>query len=76
MFAPSPFQGGSSVSHFDATAAPNLLMEPSINADLTQSVTLDPLPIPGLVLRSDLTFALFEDIGWTFLGPTSIAAKR
>jgi hypothetical protein len=54
MFAPNPFQGGSSVSHYDTSATRNLLMEPSINADLTQSV--EP-PI-------DLTLPLFTDIGW------------
>jgi hypothetical protein len=50
MFAPNPFQGGSSVSHFDVTATPNLLMEPAINADLTSNI--------------DLTDAVFRDIGW------------
>ncbi len=54
MFAPNPFQGGSSVSHFDSVALPNLLMEPSINADLTQSV----------VPPQDLTVPLLNDIGW------------
>lgn len=54
MFAPNPFQSGSSVSHFDSSASPNLLMEPSINADLTQ-VVFPPI---------DLTFPLFLDIGW------------
>jgi hypothetical protein len=54
MFAPNPFQGGSSVSHFDTTATPNLLMEPSINGNLTQTV------VPPV----DLTFPLFQDIGW------------
>jgi hypothetical protein len=54
MFAPNPFQSGSSVSHFDTTATRNLLMEPSINGDLTQSV-LRPI---------DLTSPLFQDIGW------------
>ena len=50
MYAPNPFQGGSSVSHFDVSATPNLLMEPAINPDLTSSV--------------DLTEYLFKDIGW------------
>ncbi len=50
MYAPNPFQGGSSVSHYDVTATPNLLMEPAINPDLTSSI--------------DLTAALFRDIGW------------
>jgi hypothetical protein len=54
MFAPNPFQSGSSVSHFDTTATRNQLMEPSINGDLTQ-VVLPPI---------DLTFPLFQDIGW------------
>jgi hypothetical protein len=54
LFTPNPFQGGSSVSHWDVTAFRHQLMEPSINGDLTQSV-LPPI---------DLTFMLFKDIGW------------
>ena len=54
MFAPNPFQGGSSVSHYDTTASRNQLMEPSINGDLTQSV-MPPI---------DLSLPLFTDIGW------------
>ncbi len=57
MFAPNPFQGGSSVSHFDTTATRNLLMEPSINGDLTQ----------GVAPPFDLTLPLFLDIGWGFV---------
>ncbi len=54
LFAPNPFQGGSSVSHWDTTAYPNQLMEPAINGDLTHSI----VPV------WDLTFSLFQDIGW------------
>jgi hypothetical protein len=54
MFAPNPFQSGSSVSHYDTSATPNLLMEPSINGNLTQTV------VPPI----DLTLPLFQDIGW------------
>ena len=54
LYVPSPFQGGSSVSHFDTTMFRNQLMEPAINGDLTQSV------IPP----QDLTFKLLQDIGW------------
>ena len=54
LFTPDPFQGGSSVSHWDTIAFRNLLMEPSINADLTHSV----------VPPQDLTFPMFRDIGW------------
>jgi len=50
MFAPNPDQPGSSVSHWDVSAFPNLLMEPAINPDLSQGV--------------DLTFHNFFDIGW------------
>ncbi|MQA18038.1 PA domain-containing protein [Rugamonas rivuli] len=54
MFAPNPYQGGSSVSHYDTSAFPNLLMEPAINGDLTHEVT------PPF----DLSFPLLRDIGW------------
>jgi hypothetical protein len=54
VFTPNPFQGGSSVSHWDTIATPNQLMEPSINGDLTHSVTTP----------QDLTFALLRDLGW------------
>ena len=53
LYAPNPVAAGSSKSHFDTAATPNLLMEPSINDDLMPSVFLD------------LTPNLFEDIGWT-----------
>ena len=54
LFTPNPFQGGSSVSHWDTTAFRHQLMEPAINGDLTQSV------VPPI----DLTVPLFLDIGW------------
>jgi hypothetical protein len=54
MYAPNPFQGGSSVSHYDVSAFPNQLMEPAINGDLTHEVTPP----------QDMTFRLLQDIGW------------
>jgi len=48
--APSPVQPGSSISHWDTIAFPNLLMEPAINADLTHGI--------------DLTLQEMTDIGW------------
>ncbi|HEY2292219.1 MAG TPA: PA domain-containing protein [Thermoanaerobaculia bacterium] len=48
--APVPLVSGSSYSHWDPIAFPNLLMEPNINADLTHSV--------------DLTRQEMIDIGW------------
>lgn len=48
--APNPVVPGSSISHWDPIAFPNLLMEPAINADL-------PLDV-------DLTFEQMVDIGW------------
>ena len=56
MYAPLPYAGGSSVSHWDVSADPNLLMEPAIN----NSLSSDP----------DLTVQLFADIGW--LGTSSV----
>ena len=52
LYAPNPVQPGSSISHWDTSATPNLLMEPFINSDLAPSFDLD------------LTPYLFEDIGW------------
>ena len=49
-YAPNPLQPGSSVSHWDVSASPNLLMEPAINSNLSSDV--------------DLTKYHFEDIGW------------
>jgi hypothetical protein len=54
MFTPNPRQAGSSVSHYDRLATRNLLMEPNLNLDLTQSVRAP----------NDLTLELFRDIGW------------
>jgi hypothetical protein len=51
LFAPTTFQPGSSVSHFDSLASPNLLMEPAINLNLPLSL--------------DLTRQQFRDIGWS-----------
>ena len=54
LYTPSVLASGSSVSHWDVSASPNLLMEPNINADL------------GTVLDApkDLTLPLMRDIGW------------
>jgi hypothetical protein len=54
LYTPATLAGGSSVSHWDVTASPNLLMEPSINSDLTLSVSPP----------QDLTLPLLKDIGW------------
>lgn len=54
MFAPDPFQGGSSISHWNNIYRPPLLMQPAINPGL------------GSVLGppSDLTISLLRDTGW------------
>jgi hypothetical protein len=54
LYTPNPLIGGSSVSHWDVSAFPNLLMEPNINSDLTTTL------VPPL----DLTVPLLKDIGW------------
>ena len=54
LYTPNPLIGGSSVSHWDVTATPNLLMEPSITAGLGNI----------LVAPKDLTVPLLKDLGW------------
>jgi PA domain len=61
LYTPAVLAGGSSVSHWDVSAFPNLLMEPSINGDLTIL----------LVPPKDLTVPLFKDIGWTTPTPSN-----
>jgi PA domain-containing protein len=50
LYTPNPLENGSSVSHFDTSLQPNVLMEPFINSDLTSS--------------PDLTQYAFADMGW------------
>jgi hypothetical protein len=54
LYTPATLSPGSSVSHWDVSASPNLLMEPNINPDLTTK----------LVPPYDLTLPLLKDIGW------------
>jgi hypothetical protein len=51
LYTPDPVQPGSTISHWDPSATPDLLMEPAIN--------------PGLgFLDLDVTPGLMADIGW------------
>jgi len=62
LYAPNPYEGGSSISHWDVSAFPNLLMEPAINTDLHNTV--------------DLALSHFTDIGWLAtcgVPPTTVA---
>jgi len=63
LYAPYPVEPGSSLSHFDVGASPDLLMEPNINDGLHDSV--------------DMTREVFEDMGWlprlTAVGETPVA---
>ena len=52
LYTPDPVAPGSTISHWDTSAFPNLLMEPALNPDL---------PFLGL----DVTPAMMQDIGWT-----------
>lgn len=51
MYAPNPLERGSSVSHFDVSAAPDLLMEPNNS------------PFLGFA-ELDLTLPALRDLGW------------
>jgi len=61
LYAPSPVQTGSSISHWDNVAHPNLLMEPALGADLIGWV--------------DITRQHFRDIGW-FTGTSTIGVPE
>jgi len=50
LYAPNPPSAGSSISHLDLPAVPNLLMEPSVSASLSSQV--------------DLARQVLRDIGW------------
>lgn len=52
LFSPDPLQPGSSLSHWDTSASPNLLMEPALSPDL---------PFLGL----DITPDQMQDVGWS-----------
>jgi hypothetical protein len=54
LYAPTMVMPGSSVSHWDITATPNLLMEPNSNGD--ESISL--------IAPRDLTLPLLKDVGW------------
>jgi PA domain-containing protein len=54
LYTPTPVQAGASISHWDASAFPNQLMEASFNGDLTHSVTPP----------QDLTLPILRDLGW------------
>jgi len=51
LYTPKPVQPGSTHSHFDNSALPNLLMEPGISSDLKS-------------FRVDLTKHAMQDLGW------------
>jgi len=65
LYAPNPVETGSSFSHYDNVAEPNLLMEPAINGSLRSYYNLDITP------------ALMADIGWTLnTGTAKISSPR
>jgi len=53
LHAPNQVDGGSSISHWDASALPNALME--------------PFGIEDRTAEFDITLGLFSDIGWTVI---------
>ena len=54
LFTPNPYQRGSSISHYDPLASPNLLMEPFATPNQAIAVSAP----------KDLTFELLKDLGW------------
>lgn len=62
LYAPSTLRVGSSISHWDVSATPSLLMEPSATSGLSDDV--------------DLTLYHFEDLGWLDLATDAAAPPR
>jgi len=62
LYAPSTLASGSSISHWDVSATPSLLMEPSLTSTLSGDV--------------DLTLYHFEDLGWLDLATDSATRPR
>ncbi len=62
LFAPEMLDPGSSISHFDNTVSPDLLMEPSISSSLR----------PGDI---DLTAQAMQDLGWPTGGGAQIVLR-
>ncbi|BAO75716.1 serine protease [Winogradskyella sp. PG-2] len=68
IFAPNPYQGGSSYSHWDTNTFPisnvNTLMTPSIGPGVAVH---DPGPI---------TLGMFEDMGWSICGGSLLSTQN
>src|SRR5262249_5440839 len=65
LYTPSAYSDGSSIGHWDPSATPDLLMEPTIN--------------PHLPRNLDLTPAALQDVGWSpptglSIGATTLGA--
>jgi hypothetical protein len=62
LYAPGTLRIGSSISHWDVSATPSLLMEPSATSGLSDDV--------------DLTLYHFEDLGWLDLATDTATPPR
>jgi len=57
IYAPNPVEPGSSISHWDPSNTPDLLMEPAYS---------------GAHHSVDLTKQAFQDLGWSFVPPAQV----
>ena len=64
LYAPLTLELGSSISHWDPSATPDLLMEPFLNSDLDAASEVD------------LTRFQLQDIGWTMLDESQEAEEE
>ncbi len=80
LYTPSPLETGSAVSHWDSSAFPNLLMEPSINSDLGfQQLDLTIFQLRDVGWRSGsstITLRIQDSAGQGFNDPTLGAQRR
>ena len=61
LYAPDPIEPGSSLSHLDPQATPDLLMEPFISGELNAAQDVDITPF------------LLQDLGWTLAAEDAAA---
>lgn len=64
LYAPRTGAPGSAISHWDPSVTPNLLMEPTLNADLDAGAD------------TDLTYFQLQDIGWGIPETSKLFPRR
>ncbi|MFT5259279.1 MAG: hypothetical protein ACI9J2_000660 [Saprospiraceae bacterium] len=75
IYAPSPYEPGSSVSHWDTTLAPDELMEPSATATSDDCATTSAFKDMGWTTKG-VSFTQSTKTGYEAVGSVSISVNR